>query len=107
MNVAVTTTGQRSESRYFNGDAFKPAAEARSGPAPRLMVRNPGLWDVDTAFSKKFMVTGSKYLEFRADRYNFCNHPNRASMDTTIRDVTNPSIGTPGTLSPFIRSEVQ
>jgi len=30
--------------------------------------------------------------------YNFFNHANWRTIDTTIRDVTNPNIGPPGTL---------
>lgn len=57
------------------------------------------MWNVDTTFSKKFPLTESKRLELRADMYNLFNHANWTSMDTTIRDVTNPNIGPPGTLT--------
>jgi hypothetical protein len=91
--------GNRTESRYFNVDAFKSVTEPRYGTAPRLMVRNPGLWNIDTTFSKRVNITESKYLEIRADMYNLFNHANWQSLDTTMRDVTNPNIGPPGTLT--------
>jgi hypothetical protein len=34
----------------------------------------------------------------RADVYNLLNHANWRTIDTTMRDVTNPNIGPPGTL---------
>jgi hypothetical protein len=89
----------RSESRYFNTDAFVPVTQPRFGTAPRMMVRNPGLWNFDNTFSKKFRVDESKYVEFRADIYNLFNHANWTSMDTSIRDTTNPNIGPAGTLT--------
>jgi hypothetical protein len=95
---------ERSESRYFNVDAFQVVREPRYGTAPRLNIRNPGLWNLDTTFSKRFQATESMYVELRADMYNVFNHANWRTIDTTIRDASNPNIGPPGTLTnPFGR----
>jgi hypothetical protein len=91
--------GDRTEARYFNVDAFRTVREPRFGTAPRLMVRNPGLWNLDTTLSKRFVLTENKYFELRADMYNLFNHANWTTIDTTIRDVSNPNIGPPGTLT--------
>jgi hypothetical protein len=90
--------GDRSESRFFNTDAFQVVRQPRFGTAPRLMVRQPGLWNVDASVNKRFRVTEQAGLIVRADAYNLLNHANWQSIDTTIRDVTNPNIGPPGTL---------
>lgn len=96
--------GDRSESRYFNVDAFQPVREPRFGTAPRMMVRQPGFWNVDFTLSKRFRTTESSHVELRADFYNLFNHANWRTIDTTIRDVTLPAIGPPGTLTnPFGR----
>ncbi len=90
--------GERTEGRYFNTDAFQVVREPRFGTAPRMMVRQPGLWNVDFTVSKKFKTTESSGIVLRADIYNLFNHANWRTLDTTIRDVTNPSIGPAGTL---------
>ncbi len=89
--------GQRTQSHYFNTDAFQVVTTPRFGTAPRMMVRQPGFWDPDVALSKNFLVTERFHLIFRADAYNALNHPNWQTVDTTIRNVANPNIGPPGT----------
>jgi len=96
--------GQRAESRFFNTDAFQSVREPRFGTAPRMMVRQPGFWNVDFTLSKKFKTTERAHVELRADFYNLFNHANWRTVDTTLRDVANPNIGPPGTLlNPFGR----
>ncbi len=96
--------GDRTESRFFNTDAFAVVREPRFGTAPRMMVRQPGLWNVDFTLSKRFRTTERTHVELRADFYNLFNHANWRTIDTTMRDVTNPNIGPPGTLqNPFGR----
>ncbi len=96
--------GDRTEARYFNTDAFQVVTQPRFGTAPRMMVRQPGLWNVDFSLSKRFKILESAGIVLRADAYNFFNHGNWRTIDTTMRDVTNPNIGAPGTLAnPFGR----
>ncbi|MCI0626194.1 MAG: TonB-dependent receptor, partial [Acidobacteria bacterium] len=91
--------GQRTEGRYFNTDAFQVVREPRFGTAPRMMVRQPGLWNTDFTLSKRFKVRESLTFEIRGDFYNLFNHANWRTIDTSIRDSSNPNIGPPGTLS--------
>jgi hypothetical protein len=91
--------GDRTESRYFNTDAFQVVRQPRFGTAPRMMVRQPGLWNLDFTVAKTFRITEQTAIIFRADMYNAFNHANWRTIDTTLRDVTNPAIGAPGTLS--------
>jgi hypothetical protein len=90
--------GDRSESRYFNTDAFAVVREPRFGTAPRMMVRQPGFWNADFTLNKTFRFTERAGITVRGDVYNLFNHANWRSIDTTLRDVTNPNIGPPGTL---------
>jgi hypothetical protein len=90
--------GDRTQSRFFNTDAFQVVTQPRFGTAPRMMVRQPGFWTPDLTLTKGFKVTEKFRLVFRADAYNFFNHPNWQTIDTTIRNVANPNIGPPGTL---------
>jgi hypothetical protein len=90
--------GDRTEDRFFNIDAFQVVREPRFGTAPRMMVRQPGFWNIDFTLAKRFRVTEGSGLTFRADFYNLLNHANWRTIDTAIRDVTNPNVGPPGTL---------
>ncbi len=93
------SSGERTESRYFNTDAFRVVQQPRFGTAPRMMVRQPGLWNLDFTVAKNFRITERTAIILRADMYNVFNHANWRTIDTTLRDVTNPAIGPPGTLS--------
>ena len=90
--------GDRTESHFFNTDAFQVVTTPRFGTAPRMMVRQPGLWNLDFTLSKRFPIRERVGFVIRADAYNVMNHANWRTVDTTIRDVTNPNIGPPGTL---------
>jgi hypothetical protein len=90
--------GDRTESRFFNTDAFEVVRTPRFGTAPRMMVRQPGLWNLDFSLLKRFRVTEQMGVLIRADVYNLFNHANWRTIDTAMRDVTNPNIGPPGTL---------
>ena len=90
--------GDRTEAHFFNTDAFQVVRSPRFGTAPRMMVRQPGLWNLDFTLSKRFRMMERAALVVRADAYNLFNHANWRGIDTTIRDTTNPNIGPAGTL---------
>ena len=90
--------GNRTESQYFNIDAFQVVRTPRFGTAPRMMVRQPGLWNLDFALAKRFRLWERLGMMVRADAYNLFNHANWRTIDTTLRNVTNPNVGPPGTL---------
>ena len=70
----------------------------RFGTAPRMMVRQPGPWNLDFALAKRFRIRERLGMIVRADACNFFNHANWRTIDTTIRNVPNPNVGPPGTL---------
>src|SRR5262245_13018119 len=90
--------GDKTESRYFNVDAFQVVRDPRYGTAPRMMVTQPGLWNTDFTLLKHLKLRESLAFELRADFYNIFNHANWRTIDTTIRDTSNPNIGPAGTL---------
>lgn len=47
--------------------------------------RAPGFWNVDTALSKQFHLSESKYLEFRWEAFNALNHQNLGIPNTVYR----------------------
>ena len=90
--------GDRTETQFFDVNAFQIVTQPRFGTAPRMMVRQPGFWNVDFTLAKRFRTTEQSGIILRADFYNLLNHANWRTIDTTIRDVSNPNIGPPGTL---------
>jgi len=61
---------------YFNPAAFRAPASGTFGNAPRNTLRNPGEQQWDIALFKNFRVTNTQKLQFRAEIFNFINHPN-------------------------------
>jgi hypothetical protein len=73
------------------------------GPFPANMThrndfRGPGAWNVDVAVDKKFPITSTVNLEFRAEGFNILNHHNYYVNTTTLAysaAVDNSSTTTP------------
>ena len=84
----ILPRGQRTESRYFNTDAFQVVTTPRFGTAPRMNIRQPGSWTPDLSLAKNFRMTERFHLVVRADAYNAFNHANWVTVDSTIRDTS-------------------
>ena len=67
---------------WFNPAAFAAPANGTFGNAPRNMLYNPGQQQWDLAIFKNFIMGGSRRLQFRAEIFNFPNHPNLANVQT-------------------------
>jgi hypothetical protein len=67
---------------YFRSDWYNPAiGTSQWGPFPANMVgrnrfRTPGHWNLDLGVYKTFYLREGMNLQFRAEGYNFFNHPN-------------------------------
>ncbi len=72
----------RDQNFWFNPAAFSAPAAGTFGNAPRNLLHNPGQQQWDIAFFKNFMVGGSRRLQFRAEIFNFINHPNLGNAQT-------------------------
>ncbi len=66
----------RDNNFWFNPDAFTAPAAGTFGNAPRNLIYNPGQVQWDIALFKNFRVGGDRRLQFRAEFFNFPNHPN-------------------------------
>jgi hypothetical protein len=60
---------------YINPAAFAIPAPGTYGNLPRNALRGPSIYQLDLTFAKKFPITESKNIEFRAECYNILNHP--------------------------------
>ena len=61
--------------------------------------RAPGYTNIDAVLAKQFNVGGSRYFEFRAEAFNFTNHP---SFSPPARDINAPN--TFGTITGTVSS---
>ena len=60
---------------YINPAAFAIPAPGTYGNLPRNALRGPNNYQVDLTLAKKFPITETKNIEFRAECYNILNHP--------------------------------
>lgn len=80
---AVTTGG------YFNLAAFSQPALGSFGTSGVGIARAPGYANWDFSLGKKFYVTEARYFDFRAEFFNFTNHPSFRPPSTYIGDPDN------------------
>jgi hypothetical protein len=72
--------------QWFNTAAFRQPAPFTFGDAPRTIpnLRAPGQRAVDLSLFKQFPISEKRYVEFRAEFFNFTNTPNFGLPGTTI-----------------------
>ena len=60
---------------WLDETAFAMPAQGTFGDAGVGIVRAPKYFNLDVSLGKKFRLGGSKYVDFRAEFFNFLNHP--------------------------------
>ncbi|MEW6129928.1 MAG: carboxypeptidase regulatory-like domain-containing protein [Acidobacteriota bacterium] len=75
---------ERTLDRWFNEEAFAPAAETRPGTSGRGIIVGPGrnLWDL--SMRKRFGITEDIKLLVQADFFNAFNHTNFNNPNTSM-----------------------
>lgn len=76
---------------WFNPAAFVAPAAGTFGNAPRNFLHNPGQQQWDIAVFKNFAVGNARRLQFRAEIFNFPNHPNLGNAQTNT--ISGPGSG--------------
>jgi carboxypeptidase family protein len=76
----------RSVAQWFNTGCFVNAAPGTFGNAGRNTVWGPGVRNWDFALYKNGGITEKLKYQFRAEFFNFLNHPSFNSIDTGIGD---------------------
>jgi hypothetical protein len=66
----------------------KPAPGTFNQQSVRDLLYGPGLQNWNVSLFKKFLITEQTGFEFRADAFNFINHPNWGSPDYNPTDKT-------------------
>jgi hypothetical protein len=80
-------SGQRTASHWFNTAAFLPAAQmvqGQFGNSGRNILTGPGFVLSDLSLLKNFSVHERAHLQFRAESFNFLNHPSFTTLNTTV-----------------------
>jgi hypothetical protein len=105
-----TATTNAPRGYYFNPLAFAVATVQPGQPIPsandstalagdqgtdignvgRNVLRGPAQNNIDFSFGKRFPLTESKRIEFRADFFNLSNHANR---DNPVSDISSADFG--------------
>jgi hypothetical protein len=67
---------ERTVDRWFNTAAFSQPAAFTFGTAGRTIIDRPGARAFDFSAMKNFRFTEAYRLQFRAEFFNFFNHPN-------------------------------
>lgn len=80
-----------SPDRWFNTAAFSLPAAYTFGNAGRNILDGPGLRSLDFSLMKLIPITEGQRLQFRAEFFNFPNHPNYGLPNAS---VGNTAIGT-------------
>jgi hypothetical protein len=60
---------------WLDETAFVMPAQGSFGNAGVGIVRAPKYFNLDVSLGKKFPLAGRKYVDFRAEFFNFLNHP--------------------------------
>ena len=92
--IAPVTTSSSTPDCYIPNpnNRFCPSGSTSSFSLPDLgtfgstgvgTVYAPGFFNWDTTIGKKFYLTEHKYFDFRAEFFNFTNHPSFAAPDRT------------------------
>ena len=75
---------------WFDPTTFSRPVAGTFGNGPRNNIYNPGQYQWDIALFKNVNLGGTKTAQFRAEIFNFLNHPNWSGADS------NPTSGTFG-----------
>jgi carboxypeptidase family protein/TonB-dependent receptor-like protein len=85
--IGDPTPSNQSLDNWINAAAFANAAPGTFGNSPVGVIRAPGFANWDFGVGKKFYVTEGDYFDFRAEFFNFTNHPSFAPPGRTFSDT--------------------
>jgi Carboxypeptidase regulatory-like domain len=73
---------------WFNSAAFSRPVAGTFGNGARNNIYNPGQYQWDIALFKNVNLGGTKNAQFRAEFFNFLNHPNWSGADANPTSAT-------------------
>jgi len=97
--VCDPNNGPKTPAKWFNTACFSQPAKFTYGSAGRNSVWGPGLANFDTTIQKEFPVRENLKLQFRADVFDFFNHPNLNSPVGSGRTFSSAANSTFGSIT--------
>ncbi len=82
--VSLIPPGGRTPALWINPAAFSIPANGQWGNAGRNLARAPGIWQVDTALTKRNQLTERIGIEFRAEAFNLFNRSQFGLPNTNL-----------------------
>jgi hypothetical protein len=97
-NFASGLNANSSSPKYFDTSVFSAPAPGtfNTQPGVRDSIYGPGFQDWNLMLFKRFAINERNAVEFRAEAYDFINHPNWANITQTGGPNLNPTSGTFG-----------
>jgi hypothetical protein len=77
---------------WFNPCAFEPQASGTFGASGYNKYRGPHYYNWDLSFAKTFALNENMKLQFRAEGFNFLNHPNFGLPSASVSCETGPNV---------------
>lgn len=79
--------------QWFNTAAFARPGKGDPGNAGKVVIRNPGVNNIDLALVKKFALGEKRNLQLRWEAYNVFNHTQYSGLNNTARfDLTGAQV---------------
>jgi hypothetical protein len=75
-NEGFSAGSGKDDNFWFNPTVYSRPAQGTFGNGPRRNIYNPGQYQWDIAFFKNVNLGGTRVAQFRAEIFNFPNHPN-------------------------------
>jgi len=82
--VSLLPAGGQTPGNWINAAAFSTPANGTWGNAGRSLVRAPGIWQLDTALTKRNPITERIGIEFRAEAFNVFNRAQYGLPNTNL-----------------------
>lgn len=83
----ILPASERTIDRWFRTEAFSLPAPYTFGAAGRNILEGPGSVSLDLSMMKVFQITETHRLQFRAEAFNFPNHPAFGLPNTTFANA--------------------
>jgi len=96
----VTRVGVGPDEPYYDPSAWANVTERRYGNTGRNAFRGPTFINLDASLIKRFKITESQSVQFRAEAYNVFNHAQYTpgSIDS-VDPVTTTGVGSVNTIN--------
>ncbi len=87
--VSLIPAGGKTAAQWINPAAFALPSPGAWGNAGRNLARGPGQFQIDTALTKRILVTERLNFEIRAEAFNLLNQPQYSAPQANLSSSAN------------------